>query len=120
MASLEVRIPFASTLNSELVAGTQNTNTEFGDIRITPRLLLYDNQYIHFGTGLGIYLPTARDTVVLGADGSTLVRVRNNAVLLDPYLGVMFTPNDRLFGQVWTVLDFDTNGSAVQVNATGQ
>ena len=118
-ASIEVRMPFASTLDSTSTIGLESRNTEIGDVRITPRFLAYSSETVNVGTGLGIYLPTAADTRVRNTDGSDLARFSNDSVTLSPYVGVLFTPNDRLFSQEWVSFDFDTGGSALSANLDG-
>ncbi|HEX3315420.1 MAG TPA: transporter, partial [Gemmataceae bacterium] len=118
-ASLEVRMPFASTLDSTSTVGLESRNTEIGDVRITPRFLAYSSETVNVGTGLGIYLPTSADTRVRNGDGSDLARFSNDSVTLSPYLGVLFTPNDRVFSQEWISFDFDTGGSALSANVDG-
>jgi hypothetical protein len=118
-ASIEVRLPFASTLDSTSTLGMESRNMELGDLRITPRLLAYSSETVNVGAGLGIYLPTAADTRVRNPDGSDLVRFSNDSVTLSPYIGVLLTPNDRLFSQEWVSVDFDTAGSAVSGNVDG-
>jgi hypothetical protein len=120
LASIEMRLPFASTMNSDSVTGTsQATNVEIGDLRITQRLLLWNGPLVHLGTGLGMYLPTANATQVSAPDGTPLVRIPNRSVTLSPYLGVLLTPGPRLFTQGWIACDFDTNGDPVLVNTDG-
>lgn len=116
MASIEVRIPFASTLSSDLTqGGVQARDVEFGDVRITPRVLLYGNNYFRVGSGLGIYVPTARDIRVFSMSGDEVLQIKNRSLLLSPYIGVFITPTTRLFGQVWGAIDWDTTGSPVLV-----
>jgi hypothetical protein len=118
-ASLEVRVPFASTLDSTSTMGMQSRNTELGDIRITPRFLAYASETFNVGVGVGVFLPTAADTLVRSVDGTDLVRFRNNSLSFSPYVGVLFTPNDRLYGQGWVSFDLDTQGTSVSANTTG-
>jgi hypothetical protein len=117
IVSVEMRFPFAATLDSEIVAGgvTDDNNVEFGNIGIPLKVLLYQNPNVAFSTGLQISLPTADDTVVQLADGTELVRIENEAVHLMPFIGLLLTPNDRLFMQGFVQIDADTAGSPVSV-----
>jgi hypothetical protein len=121
LASFEMRLAFASTLNSDIAAGggTQASRVEFGDLRLTQRFLLWNGPLVHVGSGLGMYLPTGNATRVSATDGTPLVRIPNQSITLSPYLGALFTPTDRLFGQAWVVFDFDTNGNPVEINTDG-
>jgi hypothetical protein len=119
MTSVEFRLPFAGTISSDAAVGNQVTRVEVGDLRITPRLLLWNTPTVHVGTGFCMYLPTARDTKISASDGTPLVDIPNRALVLSPYLGVLYTPNDRFFAQAWTSCDFDTMGCPVLLNPGG-
>ena len=117
LTSIEVRLPFASTLNSDIVAdGITNTHTEIGDVHVTLKALLWRSKTFNIASGLGIGLPTADDTRVRLADGTDLVRINNQAVILTPFAAVLFTPNDRFFAQAWYEVSFDANGNPVLTN----
>jgi hypothetical protein len=119
-ASVEVRVPFASTLNSDMVAGAEGRHTEFGNVRVTPRLLLWREDAVSLGTGLSIHLPTADDTRVFLPSGREVARIENGSVVLSPYLAVLFTPNPRLFAQAWAAVDVDTTGSPAFADVDGR
>lgn len=118
-ASIEVRLPFASTLDSTSGIGTESRNIELGNLRITPRVLAYKSETFNVGVGVGVSLPTADDTRVIGFDGKDFVRIRNETIILSPYIGTLWTPNDRFFAQGWVACDFDTGGNPVYANLTG-
>jgi hypothetical protein len=116
LASLQVIVPFASTLSSDINAdGPSNTSrAELGDVYLALKGLLYRGDALNVCAGLGVDLPTADDTRVLTSDGTTVLRVRNDAVLLTPYFAYLLTPNDRLFFQNWFQFVFDANGNPVE------
>jgi len=114
MTSVEVRLPFASTLDSTFDSSTGGRNTELGDLHFTFKALLYRSETLAVATGLGLSVPTADDTVVRTA-GVDVVRVRNDTINLEPYLAFLWTPNQRLFSQFWISVPFDTNGDRVSV-----
>jgi hypothetical protein len=115
--SVELRIPFASTLDSTSVAaGSPSRAVELGNVHVTLKGLFYSSEEFNMSTGLGIGLPTASDTVVTYADGSDLVRIKNQSVILTPFLAALYTPTDRLFSQVWAAIDFDSTGSNIYGN----
>lgn len=114
--SFEFRVPFASTLDSTVVQGAESTNIEFGNINLTSKALLYRSNEVNISTGLGVALPTADDLVVRLANGTDLVRIQNESVILTPFIAAMFTPNDRFFAQTWMAFSFDSSGSPVAVN----
>jgi hypothetical protein len=117
-ASIEVRVPFASTASSDLVADGTNGggHAEFGDVNITLKALLYGGPVLSVAAGLGIATPTADDVRVFLADGTPLARVNNDAVILTPYFAFLLTPTDRLFFQNWYQFGFDANGNEVLAN----
>ena len=115
--SAEVRLPFAGTLASTYSQGAEVTDMEFGNIRLALKRLLVRSQYLAVSTGLGISLPTAKDQTVLSLlDNSLLYRFRNKSVQLEPFVGALFTPTDRLFGQLWSSINFDASGSDLTWN----
>ena len=114
--SIEGRMPFASTLNSEGSIGSTGTNTELGNFRLALKALLLRRETINISTGLGVYLPTADDLNIRKTDGSNLIHVENSSVQLAPFAAVLFTPNERLFGQAWMGFTFDTGGNQVTVD----
>src|SRR5262249_20377071 len=118
LTSIEVRVPFATTLDSDLNSGNMGSEraTELGDVHITLKGLLYRSQEWNVAVGLGIDLPTASDTRVFFIDGTEIVRIKNEDVLLTPYFAYLWTPNDRLFFQNWFEFCFDPNGNPVAVN----
>jgi hypothetical protein len=110
-ASLEFRLPFAGTLASSTVQGFETTATELGNVRFAAKYLWMQGPLVALSTGLGVTLPTARDQVMFDAiDGSELYRFENESVTVEPFVGLLLTPSDRLFGQVWSSVNFDTSG----------
>jgi hypothetical protein len=117
-ASIEVRLPFASTLNSDVNAfGTTSDHEELGDLHLTLKALLYGSPVLSIAAGLGIDLPTADDLRVVGL-GTELLRIKNEAVVLTPYVAYLLTTGD-LFFQNWIEFGFDTNGNPVSANLDG-
>lgn len=118
--SVEVRMPFASTLDSnQSTTGFSGNNLEFGNMTFIPKVLLSQSSTLATSAGLGITIPTADDIVVNGALGTPLVRVQNESVHLSPFVGALLTPNDRLFMQGFLQFDFDANGNPVQTDIFG-
>lgn len=116
--SAEFRLPFAGTLASTYTVGSEVTDTELGNLRLAlKRLWTRDpNAAVKFASGVGVTLPTADDTIVRGGDGVELYRFENNSVQVEPFVAALFTPNDRLFGQVWSSVNFDTSGGDLTWN----
>lgn len=117
-SSIEVRFPFASTLDSDITQGglTGTDKTEFGNITAYFKTILLGggrrDNYAITG-GLGMTLPTADDVRVFNTAGRELIAVDNEAVHLLPFVGGLYAPNDRWYAQGFLQFDFDTNGNPV-------
>jgi len=119
-ASIEFRFPFASTLNStfDVDGATNASNTQFGNMDITLKGLLYGSDSLYVASGLSITVPTAEDVrVTIG--GTDLIRIKNQAVILTPYIAALAIPSDRVFAQTWLQVGFDTNGNDLSANFLG-
>ena len=122
-ASVEVRVPMALTAssNSNLDNSgipTYDTNTyELGNVTTSFKALLYRGETFAFSTGVGVAAPTANDTRVRNANGDVVVQVSNQAWHLLPFVGAVYTPNDRLFMQSLVQVDVATNGNSVYSQA---
>ncbi len=115
--SVEARLPFASTLNSEGGAMSNGTNTELGNVRLAAKALLLRREKVNVSTGLSIFLPTADDfSVTSPGSPRGLINVENTSVQLSPYVAVLYTPNERFFSQAWFGMTFDTGGNKVTVD----
>ncbi len=121
LMSFELKAPMAVTLDSAIVADgvTDTTNEEFGNLALTFKGLLLRRQAWAMSAGLTIGAPTADDVRVFLADGTQLVNISNQAVHVMPFVGLLWTPNDRLFAQGFLQYDVDANGCPVGVNSRG-
>lgn len=130
MTSVEFRLPFSYTLDSNLsvtdTAIPGNYSTELDNISTTIKALLYQDDKFAVSTGMLINLPTADDVYInqqftarsgdVGQNpaGQTLghqVIIRNQSVTFGPFLGGLYTPNERLFVQGFTQWNFPLNGN---------
>jgi hypothetical protein len=118
MASIELRVPFASTLNPDIMEGNPSNSRdgEIGDLLLTLKGLLYSTPVLNIAAGIGISIPTGPDTKVSLQDGTPVGRIRNDSVIVTPYIAYLWTPNDRLFFQNWFQIGFDSNRDAVEAN----
>lgn len=116
--SLELRLPFASTLNQNIFAdGTTNTtNLQFGNISLIGKGLIYRSDTFNMSTGMQITVPTAPDISASTGGGIPLYTIKNQAVHLAPFLAGLYTPDDRLFAQGLLQVDVDTNGNSLSAN----
>jgi hypothetical protein len=123
IASFELRAPFAantatvSTWSGETI--TNDEQTRLGNLTMYIKSLLWDNQTVAVSGGLGIVTPTASDTRVNYTDGSPILRISNESVRLQPFLGILYTPGSRLFLHSFIQYDFSTNGNPISVNSLG-
>lgn len=119
LASVELRTPFATTLDSTVTDGgiTNTNNTEFGNMSVFFKALLAQNDQLAFSTGLGVTVPTADDFKLQDVNGTSLLKVRNESVHLLPFVGLVYTPNDRFFAQSIFQVDVDVNGNPVSATS---
>ncbi|NQT36034.1 MAG: hypothetical protein HQ581_01015, partial [Planctomycetes bacterium] len=121
MASFELKAPMATGLDSTVVADgvTGMSHGEFGNLGLTFKALLFQTKSWGVSAGLTVAAPTGDDTVVALTDGTPLVRIRNESVHLAPFLGCLWTPDDRFFAQGFFQVDVDPSGNAVSTNFFG-
>ena len=121
--SLELRAPFvSSTATATTIDGDaigNGSDTAFGNLTLYPKVLLHNGPRLAVSGGMGIVLPTASDITARFADGTPLMNISNDAVRLQPFLGAMFTPSERLFVHGFLQCDVETTGNAVRLNSTG-
>lgn len=115
--SFEMRMPFATTLDNtvDINGVTNSRDTEFGNLTMYFKALLWQSQKMAFSTGLGVTAPTAQDFAFVN-NGTQVVRVDNESVHLLPFFAALYTPNERLFAQAMMQVDVDTNGNPVSVS----
>jgi hypothetical protein len=114
-ASFEIRVPFANGLNSDQIfsGSPGQTATEFGNILLAFKALAYKTDQLALSLGLGVTLPVADDARIELDNINRIYDFHNEAVYLQPFLGMLYAPDDRLFVQGFAGLDFDTNGDSV-------
>jgi hypothetical protein len=112
-ASVELRVPFASTMRHDWHVNNpyEFTAAEFGDIALNFKGLLLHGCNGAVSAGLGLTFPTANDTNVSYRDG--YLGIDNGSVHLHPYLGVLYTPTCRLFSEFFLQVDIDPSGNDV-------
>jgi hypothetical protein len=150
--SVETRLPFSRGLASNLdlsygkvtSVGVDSINvdatpldtlgasdTEFGNMSVILKGLFYRTDSLAFSGGLGIGLPTGRDTNVAVTDflgdprlnTVSIERVRNfhisnDTVALSPFLAVLATPTSRFFVQAFVQWELPVNTSNVNYTET--
>lgn len=116
LCSLEVRTPFGSTLDNDIMASgpTSDNDFQFGNMFLTLKgvLLQHDNWLISAGSSL--LLPTAEDTRVIDpVTTQELLRFDNKSTHIMPFIGGTYIPSERLFAQWIVQCDIDSNGTPV-------
>jgi len=99
-ASVEMRFPMASTLDSsvELEGAPDTSSYEYGDLAITPKVLLCRSSRGAISAGMTITVPTADDIEATMANGNLVIgRIENDTVHLMPFVGFLYTPNPCWF-----------------------
>lgn len=122
LISLDLRIPFSSTLDStQSTSGVGSRNAEFGNLALTAKAVLLRNCEWTLTGGLGLGLPTGSDSkVVSAATNAELLRIDNDAVHVLPFVAGLWTPNSRLFMQWFLQWDIDASGNDVHArNSSG-
>ena len=118
MSSIEVRTPFATTLSSNfsLAGATESNHLEWGNAALIYKSLVYRDDTFATSVGLQVTIPTAQSINVRDTGNHDVIRVKNEAVHLMPFVGGLFTPNDQLFVQGFVQVDTATRNNTVLAN----
>lgn len=112
-SSWMVRFPFAATLDSDQIVGDPVRHaTEFGNMNIVYKHVLFDNERSVLATGLGATIPTGDPTRMFRIGGPQVLHIDNNSWHLQPYLGWQ-SGSELAQIQMFAQLDFDMNGNPV-------
>ncbi len=116
LCSFEMRTPFGTTLDNDIMASgpTSDNDFQFGNMFLTLKgvLLQQDNWLISAGSS--VLLPTADDTRVIDPVTSReLLRFDNKSTHIMPFIGGVYIPSQRLFAQWIVQCDIDANGTPV-------
>jgi hypothetical protein len=145
--SLEVRVPGACEMNSDLslIMHTSGTNlpitdkaAEMGNISVIMKALLLQRCEFTLSGGVAVMIPTADDVSVHGdfdtpfiivsdqqvplwayADVDFDVLVNNDTVNISPFLGWVWTPSHRFFHQGFWQVNVATNPSDLRLRVNG-
>jgi len=128
---------FQGTTNLPLV----DRSIVFGNLSVLNKFMLYRSSSFNLSTGFGINIPTEQpvriranidnDNFLLAGVGSTLPPgftgqvdatfqgvIDNSTVNLSPFMGFVYTPNDRFFAQGFWQIDVPLNGSNAEVSGS--
>lgn len=128
--SIEVRTPFAATLDNiqditfrdNGAAGlSEYRDVQFGNMSVIFKTLLFERDTWALTGGVQVMLPTANNTYVFGQTAATdesiqQVFVANESVHVMPFVGGIWAPNDRFFNQILFQIETDVNGNLAYVN----
>jgi hypothetical protein len=120
--SIEIKAPIDSGLDSTqdlFATTTENQATAFGNLAIVPKLLLYNNSRWALAGGMTIGVPTAPDAALRSRNIPVATEIKNEAVHLAPFLGLLIAPGNRLFSITYLQFDFDANGNSVAETVPG-
>lgn len=118
--SVEFRMPFASTINANIVSdGATADGVLLGNAHVTLKGLLYRSDWLYIAAGLGIGAPTGADVGLRTESGTQLLRMINESVILSPYVAALFLPTEDIYLMGFYAVDFDTMGTSVEVNQGG-
>ncbi|MDZ4852634.1 MAG: hypothetical protein SGI77_25375 [Pirellulaceae bacterium] len=123
LMSVELRAPFATdTVTDSVLAGSTFSNgseSRFGNLTVYLKALLHQTETLACVGGLGIVMPTANDIRVRYADGTDLLRINNQSLHLQPFLGFLYSPSSNFFAQGFVQHDTTASGNTVLLNTTG-
>jgi hypothetical protein len=115
LASVEVRMPFASSFDfAGGVFAVDGGNV--GNLQVVLKYLLHSDDISALGAGLAMDIPTGSDVAVV-TDGQPL-EIENDAWHLMPYLGLALS-DDVVFVQFFSQLDFAASGNDVRAPVFG-
>lgn len=119
--SFEVRIPFAASMDHQLVLenGRGASQTEMGNALVILKHELASSENMLISGGLGLALPTGSDVEVNSAAGKRLLRLVNEAVKMKPFLAMAFVPDEHFFMQSFIEYDLPAGRNEAEVNLTG-
>jgi len=119
--SVEVRLPFAASMDHQLVLenGRGAAQTETGNALVILKHELDSNEHMMISGGLGLSLPTGSDIEVNSADGKPLLRLVNEALHMKPFLAMAFVPDEHFFMQSFIEYDLPAGRNEAEVNLDG-
>jgi hypothetical protein len=116
--SIEVRAPFASSLDSDVnfFGRTSTREVTFGNVTGWLKALMWESDTLSWSAGVGMTIPTADDFTVHDG-GTTIFEVGNSSYHVLPFLGFLWTPSERCFVQGFLQYDIDANGNPVYLSS---
>jgi hypothetical protein len=124
LTSVEIRMPFTSSYDASLPGLTVSTGN-IGNLGLLFKALLYADDALGVGCGLGLDTPTGSDTVT--RLGTVNLLIQNESLHVLPYIGFVYSPGDPImgWGDSWFMsgfiqVDAVASGNNVQFVTPGQ
>lgn len=119
--SVEVRLPFAASMDHQLVLenGRGASQTEAGNALVILKHELGSNEHMLISGGLGLSLPTGSDVEVNSAAGKRLVRLVNECLHMKPFLAMALVPDEHFFMQSFIEYDLPAGRNGAELNLDG-
>jgi hypothetical protein len=108
--AFELRMPFGCGYGYQS-AEYSSFAGQIGNLDVVLKRLLYKSETTAAAIGLCVDTPTGSDATGMGQ--GVEYKIHNQATFLSPYLGILRTPNDKLFYQAFLQLDVPTNGNRI-------
>lgn len=116
--SLEMRLPFATTIDNDLHTdnSTELNVLQLGDMTMILKYLLLRRERFAMTVGLAWSVPLADDMRLFDTvSGNELIRWENETCHIMPYVGMLYMPTDRLFMQACFQIDAAACGDPTYV-----
>ncbi len=115
--SIQVESPLDSGLSANQDVGDttgENQGTVFGNLSLTLKCLLYQNDSFAVSAGAMLGLPTAPQGSFTFFENS--LTIKNQSVHVAPFLGFVCAPNSNFFAIGFAQVDLNTGGDSVMLD----
>ncbi len=116
LCSFEMRTPFGTSLDNDILANglSSDSQFQFGNMFLSLKGVLIHRENWLVTAGTSLLLPTAADTRVIDPNtNEEFLRFDNKSTHIMPFIGGAFIPNSRVFAQWMVQCDIDANGTPV-------
>lgn len=119
--SMEVRIPFAASLDHEFAIenGMGANQTQMGNALVVLKQLLGANDIMAVSGGLGLSLPTGNNVDIHNLAGTHLLEFDNETTHFKPFLAAAIVPDDHWFATMFIEYDMAGGTNRVRLNLDG-
>lgn len=119
--SFEVRFPFAATLSDRIdtLGGIASDSAEFGNAMFIVKRVFAQSDAAVLSGGIAITAPTASDIEAVTPEGTPVLRFRNHASHLKPFLAGALIPDEHWFVSGFLEWDLPAGTDPVFLNPDG-